>query len=267
MRDQLGVGVVGVGAIGRRHAENLARRIPRARLVAVADVNPEAARSVAADLGAARWFTTADELAVDPDVEAVVVASSHHGHLEGIRAAASQRKDVFCEKPIAPTLADADAAIAAVAEAGVRLQIGFMRRYDRAYREAKRRIDAGEIGDPVLIKATHRNATLAPSLRPGDAASVAAGPVGAFIDSAIHDYDNARWLLGDEVVEVQAYMPASSSRRGQTIWRFRRSASPAAGWATSRFIRPAATATTCEPRSREPPARSSSAACATPIAP
>ncbi|HET7094115.1 MAG TPA: Gfo/Idh/MocA family oxidoreductase [Thermomicrobiales bacterium] len=206
MSGQLGVGVVGVGAIGRRHAENLARRMPRARLVAVADVNPEAARSVAADLGAARWHTTAEELAADPDVEAVVVASSHLGHREGIEAAARHRKDVFCEKPIAPTLADADAAIAAVAAAGVRLQIGFMRRYDRAYREAKQRIDAGEIGDPVLIKATHRNATLSPSLRPTDAASVAAGPVGAFIDSAIHDYDNARWLLADEVVAVQAVM-------------------------------------------------------------
>jgi scyllo-inositol 2-dehydrogenase (NAD+) len=206
MAGQLGVGVVGVGAIGRRHAENLALRIPRARLVAVADVNPDAARTVAADLGAARWFTTADELAADPDVEAVVVASSHHGHLEGIQAAARNRKDVFCEKPIAPTLDEADEAIAAVAAASVRLQIGFMRRYDRAYAEAKRRIDAGEIGDPVLIKATHRNATLSPSLRPTDAASIAAGPVGAFIDSAIHDYDNARWLLGDEVVEVQAYM-------------------------------------------------------------
>ena len=101
MAGQLGVGVVGVGAIGRRHAENLALRIPRARLVAVADVNPDAARTVAADLGAARWFTTADELAADPDVEAVVVASSHHGHLEGIQAAARNRKDVFCEKPIA----------------------------------------------------------------------------------------------------------------------------------------------------------------------
>ncbi|HEU0113254.1 MAG TPA: Gfo/Idh/MocA family oxidoreductase [Thermomicrobiales bacterium] len=206
MAGQLGVGVIGVGTIGRRHAENLARRIPQARLVAVADVNPDAARAVAADFGAGRWFTTAEELAADRDVEAVIVASSHQGHLEGIEAAARHGKDVFCEKPIAPTLAEADAAIAAVAAAGVRLQIGFMRRYDRAYREAKRRIDAGEIGTPVLIKATHRNGSLSPSLRPTDAASVAAGPVGAFIDSAIHDYDNARWLLGDEVVEVQAYM-------------------------------------------------------------
>ncbi|HEU5430818.1 MAG TPA: Gfo/Idh/MocA family oxidoreductase, partial [Thermomicrobiales bacterium] len=189
--------------------------------------NPDAARSVASDLGAARWFTTADELAADPDVEAVVVASSHHGHLEGIRVAASHRKDVFCEKPIAPTLADADTAIAAVAAAGVRLQIGFMRRYDRAYREAKRRIDAGEIGEPVLIKATHRNASLSPSLRSADAASIAAGPVGAFVDSAIHDYDNARWLLGDEVVEVQAFMasvlePARPDDLAISTFRFAR---------------------------------------------
>src|SRR5690242_1434858 len=99
MNGQLGVGVVGVGAIGRRHAENLALRIPRARLVAVADIDPDVARSVAEQLGALRWHTTADDLAADPDVEALVIASSHQGHFEGILAAARQRKDVFCEKP------------------------------------------------------------------------------------------------------------------------------------------------------------------------
>jgi scyllo-inositol 2-dehydrogenase (NAD+) len=155
------------------------------------------AQAVAGELGAPRWFATADELAADPDVEAIVVASSHQAHLEGILAAARHRKDVFCEKPITPTLAEADQAIAAVAAAGVRLQIGFMRRYDPAYATAKRRIDAGEIGTPVLIKATHRNASLPPSFQ-GSAG------VGVFVDAAVHDYDNARWLLGDEVSEVHA---------------------------------------------------------------
>jgi predicted dehydrogenase len=200
MTTPLGVGVIGVGTIGRQHAENVARRIAGARLVAVADANPETARRVAADLAVPRWFTTAEELAAVPEVAAIVVASSHHAHLDGILAAARHGKDVLCEKPITPTLAEADQAIAAVDGAGVRLQIGFMRRYDPAYVAAKRRIEAGEIGTPVLFKAIHRNPALPPSFRPQEAAV----PVSVFVDAAIHDYDNARWLLGDEVTEVQA---------------------------------------------------------------
>jgi predicted dehydrogenase len=197
MPSQLGVGVIGVGTIGRRHAENLARHIPQARLVAVADTRPEVARAVADELNLPQWFATADELAAHPDVEAVVIASSHHAHLEGILAAARHRKDVFCEKPITVDLAEADKALAAVATAGVRLQIGFMRRYDPAYVAAKQRIEAGEIGEPVLFKATHRNPSLPPSMK-------SSGAAGVFADTSIHDYDNARWLLGDEVTEVQA---------------------------------------------------------------
>lgn len=197
MRSHLGVGVVGVGTIGRRHAENLARHIPRARLVAVADAIPAVARGVAADLDVPRWFATAGELAADPDVEAIVVASSHHAHLEGILAAADRRKDVFCEKPITPTLAEADRALVAVEQAGVRLQLGFMRRYDPAYVAARQRIEAGEIGDPVLFTATHRNPSLPPSMK-------SSGDAGVFVDTNIHDYDNARWLLADEVTEVHA---------------------------------------------------------------
>lgn len=196
MGERLGVGVIGVGTIGRQHAANLGRLVPRARLVAVADANPEAARRVAADLDVPSWLTSADELAAHPDVEAIVVASSHVAHLDGILAAARARKDVFCEKPMTISLEQADQAIAAVDEAGVRLQVGFMRRYDPAYAAAKQQIEAGTIGDPVLVKATHRNLAVPPSL--------ASGGVGAFVDSAVHDYDNARWFLQDEVVEVQA---------------------------------------------------------------
>lgn len=196
MAERLGVGVIGVGTIGRQHAWNLARLIPSAALVAVADANPDTARQVAADLGVANWFASADELASHPDVEAIVIASSHVAHLEGILAAARHRMDVFCEKPMTISLEQADQAIAAVTEAGVRLQVGFMRRYDPAYASAKRQIEEGQIGTPVLLKATHRNMTTSPSL--------AGGGAGAFVDSAVHDYDNARWFLDDEVVEVHA---------------------------------------------------------------
>jgi scyllo-inositol 2-dehydrogenase (NAD+) len=201
MTETLGVGVVGVGVLGRRHAENLAWRIAGARLVAVADARPEVARSVAEELGAARWFGSAEELAADSDVEALVIASADEAHAAGILAAARQGKDVFCEKPITTTLADADAALAAVAEAGVRLQIGFMRRYDPAYLAAKRQIEEGRIGTPVFFKNAHRGK----DPLPGPVRPAAAGlDPAAFVNSNIHDYDNARWLLGDKVAAVHA---------------------------------------------------------------
>jgi predicted dehydrogenase len=197
---QLGVGVIGVGMLGRRHAANIARLIPAARLVAVADVRAEAAKAVADDLGAPRWYLTADELAADPDVEAIVITSIDSAHAAGILAAATNRKPVFCEKPITTNLADADRVIAAVEQAGVQLQIGFMRRYDAAYVAAKREIDAGTIGTPIFFKNAHRG------MHPeGEPRPLADGPDPAvFFNSSIHDYDNARWLLGDEAIEVTA---------------------------------------------------------------
>ncbi len=200
MPEQLGVGVIGVGTLGRYHAANLAHSIPNARLVAVADVRPEVARQVAAELGALRSYAAAEDLATDPDVEAVVIASIDQAHAAGILAAAANRKDVFCEKPITTSLDDADAVLAAVAEAGVRLQIGFMRHYDPAYVAAKQRIDAGEIGTPVFFKNAHRGKDPGPSVRPADAGCDPA----VFVNSNIHDYDDARWLLGDEAAEVSA---------------------------------------------------------------
>jgi predicted dehydrogenase len=192
---RLGVGVVGVGKVGRRHAENIARRIPGARLVAVADAVPETARTVAEELGAPAWYASAEELAAQPDVEAVIVASNHSAHLEGMLAAAHHRKAVFCEKPITLTLADADSALTAVREAGVSLQIGFMRRYDPPYVAAMARVEAGEIGDPVLVRGIHRNKMI---LRPAHLIGVSS----PFIDSAVHDFDLVRWFLGDDAVAV-----------------------------------------------------------------
>lgn len=223
--ERLGVGVIGVGTIGRRHAENIAWRLPRARLAAVADANPVTARAVAEELGAPRWYASADELAADPAVQAVLVASTASAHRDGILAAARHRKDVLCEKPITTTLAEADEALAAVAAAGVRLEIGFMRRFDPGFAEAKARIEAGAIGTPVLLKATHRNAALPPSLAPAPGAPRLAG--GVFVDSAIHDYDQARWLLADEVVEVHAVAapvldPARPDDLALTTLRFAR---------------------------------------------
>jgi predicted dehydrogenase len=186
--------------LGHQHAVNLAHHIPHARLAAIADVRPEAAASTAAELGVPKHYTTAEELAADPDVEALVVVSADEAHIDGILAAAANRKDVFCEKPIATTLVDADRALAAVEESGIRLQIGFMRQYDKAYVAAKQAIEAGEIGTPVFFKNAHRGKDPFGMGRP---ASEGCNPM-AFVNSNIHDYHDTRWLLADEAIEVFA---------------------------------------------------------------
>jgi predicted dehydrogenase len=194
----LGVGVIGVGVLGRMHAENVQWRIHNAHVTAIADVRADVARSVAEQLGVPKVYATADEVAADPDVDAIVIVSSDVAHAEGIIAGARHRKAIFCEKPITTTLEDADRALAAVEEAGVSLQIGFMRRYDPAYAAAKQAIEAGKIGTPVMIKAAHRGKD--PFTR---AVNDGADPA-LFTGSSIHDYDNARWLLNDEAAEVTA---------------------------------------------------------------
>jgi len=204
----LSVGVIGVGAMGRRHAEHLASSVPGARLIAVADPNEAAARDVASMCssmarGTVSAYRTAEELIHDPDVTMVVIAGPAGVHAAQVRAAAGAKKHIFCEKPLALSLDDAVGAADAAREAGVAFQIGFMRRYDPGYAEAKRHIDAGAIGRPVLFKAVSRD----PSVPP---VSYLRSPLnaGLYLDSAIHDFDLARWLMGAEVVDVSAFAGA-----------------------------------------------------------
>lgn len=197
---QLGVAIVGVGSMGRRHAENL-RQVPQARVVAVADADLALARKVGADLGVAACFQHTEELLRLREVQAVVIASPSRLHAPTIRAAAAAGKHILCEKPLATTLEDADAALAAVQKAGVCLQIGHMRRYDPGYAEARQRIQDGEIGRPVIFKSTGRDRELPPM------SYFQAGGM-LFLESSIHDFDLARWLMADEIAEVQAFAGA-----------------------------------------------------------
>ncbi|HXW14509.1 MAG TPA: Gfo/Idh/MocA family oxidoreductase, partial [Terriglobia bacterium] len=159
---KLGVGVVGVGEMGKRHAENLARLIPKARLVAVADANLERARSVAHELEIEHAHDSTEALVARHDVQAVVIATPAKFHTSAIQVAAAAGKDIFCEKPLALTLEEADVALDAVTKAGVRLQLGFMRRYDPAYAQAKKTIEAGEIGEPIIFKSIGRDVEAPP---------------------------------------------------------------------------------------------------------
>jgi inositol 2-dehydrogenase len=195
---KLGVGVIGVGRMGRRHAENLRSLIPAARLVAVADVDIEAVRRLAEELEVEHSHSV-EALVERHDVEAVVVASPSRFHLSAVQAAAARGKHILCEKPLALTLDDVDAAIEAASRAKVILQIGFMRRYDPGYREAYQRIAAGEIGTPIIFRSIGRDR------EPPPLSFYQSGSGTLFLDSSIHEFDLARWLMNDEVAEVHAF--------------------------------------------------------------
>lgn len=197
---KLGIGVLGVGEMGRRHAENLRRLVPGARLVAVADVAATRAKEVAARLEIEHSFGSFEDMLAHPDIDCVVIASPDKFHAQAIRTAAAAQKHILSEKPLALSLADARAALDAVAQAGVHLQVGFMRRYDPAYAAAMKRIEAGEIGEPVIFKSIGRDKD--------------APPISAYqsklngmllYNNTIHDFDLARWLMQDEVTEAHTY--------------------------------------------------------------
>ena len=197
---ELIVGVVGVGEMGKRHAENMRHSVPQSKLVAVADANLERAQAVASELNISSAYHSVEELVGRPDIQAVVISSPPKYHFSAILAAAAAGKHIFCEKPLALTVKEADNAIAAVERAGVILQVGHMRRFDSPYVEAKRRIDAGEIGQVVIFKSIGRDQESSPA---GACQVDLNGTL--FHDSSSHDFDLARWLTNDEVVEVHAY--------------------------------------------------------------
>jgi inositol 2-dehydrogenase len=197
---KLGVGVLGVGEMGKRHAENLRRLVPDARLIAVADVSEARARQVAAEYEIERSYGSLDAMLENKEIEAVVIATPDKFHAQAVVSAAGAGKDILCEKPLALTVADARTAIDAVAKAGRRLQVGFMRRYDPAYAAAMKRIQAGEIGTPVIFKSVGRDRDQPPiaSYEP-----ILNGML--FYTNTIHDFDLARWMMSDEVASVHAF--------------------------------------------------------------
>ena len=176
--------------------------MPEARLVAVADAAAGQAKRVAADLEIEHGFASLEDMleGQGKDIDCVVIATPDKFHAQAICTAAAAGKQILCEKPLALSLADAHNALEAVAKSGVRLQIGFMRRYDPAYSAAMKRIEAGEIGEPVVFKSIGRDKDVPPL---SSYQSKLNGML--FYNSAIHDFDLARWLVRDEVTEVHAY--------------------------------------------------------------
>jgi myo-inositol 2-dehydrogenase/D-chiro-inositol 1-dehydrogenase len=183
--------------MGSFHAETLARRLPGARLVAVVDAAPGAAERLVDSLGGGRACTDAAQLWEDPSVHAVVIATPARTHADLVVAAARAGRSVFCEKPMAVTLADADRAIDAARTAGIVLQVGFNRRFAADWIAARQVIASGRLGTPRLLRSVTRD--------PGGFDPSRVPPDTIFLETLIHDFDTLRFLNpGAEAVEVVA---------------------------------------------------------------
>jgi len=186
----VGVGVIGTGMIGTQHVHRLSRAVVGSSVAAVFDVASDRAAALAQEVGA-RAAGSWSDLVEDPQVDAVMVASPGDLHAEQVLACLAAGKPVLCEKPLATTADDALKVVEAEVAAGRRLvQVGFMRRYDAGFRDVKAAIDAGEIGEPLLAHAVHRNPSV-PDTFVGEM---------SLTDSLVHEFDTFRWLFAQEIV-------------------------------------------------------------------
>ncbi len=193
----LNIGLIGAGRIGRIHAGNLANRIPNARLAAVADIDSEAAETLAADLNIETAVSDYAQLLERGDLQAIVISSATSTHAQIIMEAAAAGKHIFCEKPLDLELSRIDDALEAVEAAGVKLQVGFNRRFDPNFRRVREMAAEGKIGEPQILRITSRD----PGPPPLDYIKVSGG---IFLDMTIHDFDMARYITGSEVEEIYA---------------------------------------------------------------
>ena len=200
----LQIAVIGCGMIGREHIERIQNRIRGAQVVAVCDVFEDGAKKAAQIAGeGTKVYTDFHQAINDPDVNAVVVTTPGAFHKDPIIAAIQAGKPVFSEKPLANTAEDCKAVVDAEMASGKHLvQVGFMRRYDRGYRQVKELLDSGKFGAPMVLKCTHRADGVAPDYTTSMAVT----------DTAIHEIDVLPWLINDEWDEVQCIMPKSSSK-------------------------------------------------------
>ncbi len=193
---KLNVGIIGAGRIGQVHAKSITYHIPQAKIVAISDIYYEGAQKVAESLGIPNAYEDYHEILNNPEIDAVLICSSTDTHADIAVEAAEAGKHIFCEKPVDLTVAKIKKVIAAVEKAGVKLQIGFNRRYDHNFAEIKRLANDGKLGELQTIKITSRDPE-PPSI---DYVKVSGG---IFLDMTVHDFDMARFI-GGEVEEVYA---------------------------------------------------------------
>lgn len=188
--------ILGCGRIGKMHAEMLARQIPGASVSVVFDVVDAAAQALAVDVGA-RVAPSLNEAVNAADVDAVAICTSTDTHVDAMVASAVAGRAIFCEKPISLNLTEVDRGLAAVNAAGVKLQIGFNRRFDPSHKAVANAVQHGAVGDVHLCNITSRD----PGPPPIEYIS---GSGGMFHDMTIHDFDMARYVTKSDVVEVYA---------------------------------------------------------------
>ncbi len=191
---RLNIGIIGAGRIGQVHAENITFRLRNANLAGISSGSKELAERCSLENGCQPFYDY-NALVEDPAVDAVCICSASNKHIEQIIAAARAGKHIFCEKPIATDLAEIDRALVEVKKAGVKLQVGFNRRFDQNYRRVREGIANGEIGQPHIVHIISRD----PAPPPIEYVKTSGG---IWLDCSIHDMDMVRFLVGSEVKEV-----------------------------------------------------------------
>jgi myo-inositol 2-dehydrogenase/D-chiro-inositol 1-dehydrogenase len=198
------IGVIGTGMIGQDHIRRMTRVLSGVSVTAVTDVNAEVAAAVGASIGAT-VHASGEDLIRDPEVDAVVVCSWGPTHEDYVLASIAAGKPVFCEKPLATTQEACLRIVEAEAAYGSRLvQVGYMRRYDEAYRALKAVLATGEIGAPLMMHCAHRNASV-PSFFEKEM---------AITDSAVHEIDMVRWMFDEEIAAARVLVPRRSGNGG-----------------------------------------------------
>ena len=196
MEKKVNIALIGTGRMGSVHVANLARLVPEANLCAVCDIRLEVAQKVADDNGITRVVKDYHELLADPTIEAVAIITSTDTHAQIIMDAAKAGKHIFCEKPLALDIESIHQALKEVEKAGVKLQVGFNRRFDKSFQRVREIVKSGELGRSCIFKITNYDPWL-PSM---EFLRVSGG---LFLDMTIHDFDMSRFQIG-EVEEVYA---------------------------------------------------------------
>lgn len=193
---KINVAVAGLGRIGKIHLKNLCRNFPEIKVVAVMDVFNES-KSVADEFNVPVFVKDFDELLAVEGVDAVVICSPTDTHADYVVKAAKAGKQIFCEKPLDLSLGRVKEVLAIVEECGVKLMLGFNRRFDPEFKKIRQLVVNGAIGDPQIVKITSRD----PGPPPVSYIKVSGG---MFLDMTIHDFDMARYISGKQVKEVFA---------------------------------------------------------------
>ena len=197
-KNHLNMGVIGAGVIGKVHAEHLAYRLPEVSLLSIADIYYDAAKTLAERLRVPKASADYHDILNDPAIDAIAICSSTDTHAQIICEAAQAGKHIFCEKPISYDLQKIDEALAIVERNGVKLQIGFNRRFDPNFARVRKAVTDGAIGEPHLLHIVSRD----PEPPTPEYCKTSGG---IFMDMTIHDFDMARYLIGCNVTEVFTY--------------------------------------------------------------